>query len=164
MDQSEKKNEKKLYVEKIRNGTVIDHIKAGYATVVMKILGLDGRDGSLVTVGINVNSKSSPTGKKDIVKVENIYLDEKQINQVALISPDSKVSFIKEYEVAEKFVVKIPEIIKGIVKCPNDRCISNANREPVLPEFTVISMDPVKLGCIFCERILTREEILQIWK
>lgn len=129
----------------------------------MKILGLDGKDGSLVTVGINVNSKSSLTKKKDIVKVENIYLDEKQINQVALISPDCKVSFIKEYEVSEKFIVKVPSIISGIIKCSNDRCISNAEREPIVPEFNLVSIDPLKIGCVYCDRILTREDVLQIW-
>jgi aspartate carbamoyltransferase regulatory subunit len=159
----EKKNEKKLYIEKIRNGTVIDHIKAGFAVYVLKILGLDGKDGSLITVGINVKSTSSPTGKKDIVKVENIYLDEKQINQVALIAPDSKVSFIKEYEVSKKIIVKVPNVISGLVKCPNDKCISNADREPIISEFNTLSTDPLKIGCIYCERILTREEIIDLY-
>lgn len=153
---------KKLYVEKIRKGTVIDHIKSGFGIYVLKILGLDGKDGSLITMGINVKSNSSITGKKDIVKVENIYLDEKQINQIALISPDCKVSFINEYTVKEKFIVKVPQMIKGIIKCPNDRCITNVDREPVISEFSVISEDPLKISCVFCERVLLRPEILEI--
>jgi aspartate carbamoyltransferase regulatory subunit len=152
----------KLYVEKIRKGTVIDHIKAGFGVYVLKILGLDGKDGSLITMGINVKSNSALTGKKDIVKVENIYLDEKQINQIALISPDCKVSFIDDYNVVEKFIVKVPQMIRGIIKCPNDRCITNVDREPVIPEFSVITEDPLKITCIFCERVLLRPEILEI--
>ena len=154
-------DKKRLYVEKIRRGTVIDHIQAGFAYLVMKILRLEGKDGSLITVGINVKSNSSASGKKDLVKVENIFLDEKQINQIALISPKCKVSFIKDYQVVEKFVVKIPEIIYGIIKCPNERCITNVEREPVLTEFRVLSEDPLKLSCIYCERIVYKEEMIR---
>jgi aspartate carbamoyltransferase regulatory subunit len=152
---------KKLYVEKIRNGTVIDHIKEGYAFSVMKILGLEGKDGSLITVGINVKSNSSQSGKKDIVKVENIMLEEKQINQVAIISPKCKVSFIDDYQVKDKFVVKIPKVIHGIVVCPNEKCITNVDREPVMTEFRVISEDPLKIQCEYCERIVYQDEILR---
>ena len=156
--------EKKLYIEKIRDGTVIDHIKAGFAVFVLKILGLDGKDGSLITVGINVHSNSSPTGKKDLIKVENIYLDEKQINQIALVSPECKVSFIRDYQVEKKIIVKVPQVVTGVIKCPNEKCISNAEREPCTPEFEVISSDSVKIRCIYRERILDREDIMELWE
>lgn len=155
------KDAKKLYVEKIRRGTVIDHIKEGCAYSVMKILGLEGKDGSLITVGINVKSNSSLSGKKDIVKVENILLEEKQIHQIAIISPKCKVSFIEDYKVVEKFVVKIPKVIHGIIKCPNEKCITNVEREPVSTEFRVISEDELKIACTYCERIVYQEEILR---
>lgn len=156
------KESKFLYVEKIRNGTVIDHIKSGYAYSVLNILGLDGKDGKLITAGFNVKSNSSANGKKDIVKVENTYLDQKQINQIALISPDCKVSFIEEYEVKKKFVVEVPPIIHGIVNCPNEQCITRQDREPVLSEFHVISKDPLRISCAYCERILEQEEIMHL--
>ena len=160
-ENSKNQDAKRLYVEKIRSGTVIDHIKEGYAFSVMKILGLEGKDGSLITVGINVKSNSSQSGKKDIVKVENIMLEEKQIHQVAIISPHCKVSFIKDYKVVEKFVVKTPEVIHGIVICPNEKCITNVEREPVATDFRVISEDPLKISCTYCERIVYQEEILR---
>ncbi|MHA1766499.1 MAG: aspartate carbamoyltransferase regulatory subunit [Promethearchaeota archaeon] len=153
---------KRLYVEKIKKGTVIDHIKEGFAISVLKILGLDGRNGHLITIGINVKSNVSNSGRKDILKVENTYLDEKQIHQIALISPECKVSFIEDFQIKEKFVVKIPEIIKGIINCPNENCITNVEREPVLTEFKVLSEKPLKIACNYCERILYKEEILQM--
>jgi aspartate carbamoyltransferase regulatory subunit len=155
-------NDKKLYVEKIQNGTVIDHIKSGFAIHVVKILKLEGKDGSLVTIGINVKSNSAKSKKKDIVKVANIYLDQKQINQIALISPECKVSFIKDYDVSEKFIVKVPNVIEGIIKCPNERCITNVEREPIKSEFNILTEKPLKISCIYCERILLRPEILDI--
>ncbi len=153
---------KRLYVEKIKKGTVIDHIKEGFAISVLKILGLEGRNGTLITIGINVKSNVSSSGHKDILKVENIYLDEKQIHQIALISPECKVSFIEDFHVKEKFVVKIPTTIKGIINCPNENCITNVEREPVKTEFKVLSEKPLKIACNYCERLLYKEEILRM--
>jgi len=48
---------KELYVKKIRNGTVIDHILAGHALDVLKILGIHGGEGHIVSVAMNVISK-----------------------------------------------------------------------------------------------------------
>ncbi|MHA1719568.1 MAG: aspartate carbamoyltransferase regulatory subunit [Promethearchaeota archaeon] len=152
---------KRLYVEKIRNGTVIDHIHPGFAFSVLKILGYEGKDGNLITLGINVKSNSSQSGKKDIIKFEDVKLEEKEIHQIALISPRSKVSFIDNYNVIEKFVVKLPKSIEGIVKCPNEKCITNVEREPVATEFKVLSDDPLKVACSYCERIVFKEEIMR---
>jgi len=155
-------SEKHLYVEKICNGTVIDHIGSGLAFHIMQMLGLEGRDGKLITIGINVKSNSSVNGKKDIIKVENIYLDHEQINQIALIAPDCKVSFIEDYKVKQKFVVEVPAVIYGIIDCPNTRCISRQEREPVTPEFKVITKDPLKITCEYCGMILYRDGVLKI--
>ncbi|MHA1601938.1 MAG: aspartate carbamoyltransferase regulatory subunit [Promethearchaeota archaeon] len=153
--------QKHLSIERIRNGTVIDHINPGLAFSVLKILGYEGKDGSLITIGINVKSNSSPSGKKDIIKFEEIHLAEKEIHQIALISPKCKVSFIKGYKVIEKFVVKIPAIIEGIITCPNEKCITNVEREPVSTDFKVLSEDPLKLACTYCERIVYKEEMMR---
>ena len=154
-------NNKRLYVEKIRNGTVIDHIHPGFAFSVLKILGYEGKDGNLITLGINVKSNSSQSGKKDIIKFEDVRLEEKEIHQIALISPRCKVSFIDNYNVIEKFVVKLPKSIEGIVKCPNEKCITNVEREPVATEFKVLSDDPLKVACSYCERIVFKDEIMR---
>ncbi len=162
MSENDHNDEKRrLYVEKIRNGTVIDHINPGLAFSVLKILGFDGKDGALITIGINVKSNSSPTGKKDIIKFENKKLEEKHIHQIAVISPNCKVSFIENYDVKDKFVVKIPEEIRGIIKCPNDRCITNIEREPVVSEFRVLEKEPLKVSCSYCERIVYKDEIMK---
>jgi len=55
---------KTLRVSKIRNGTVIDHITRGHALDVAKILGITGRMDGIVTIAINVPSKS--LGVKDM--------------------------------------------------------------------------------------------------
>ena len=162
MSENEQTEEaKRLYVEKIRNGTVIDHIHPGFAFSVLKILGFDGEDGGLITIGINVKSNSSISGKKDIIKFEGKRLEEKHIHKIAVISPHSKVSFIENYNVIEKFIVELPKIVKGIIKCPNEHCITNVDREPVTTEFRVLADDPLKISCAFCERIVYKQEIMK---
>jgi len=57
-----------LVVRRISNGTVIDHIPAGRALKVLKILGITGEEGLMVSLVMNASSKK--LGRKDIVKVE----------------------------------------------------------------------------------------------
>ena len=61
-------SDKELRVSKIKNGTVIDHIRGGFALDVVKILGMTGKEKKVMTIAINVPSKRF--GVKDIVKIE----------------------------------------------------------------------------------------------
>ena len=58
---------KSLSVAAIRNGTVFDHIKAGNALRIIRLLDL-AKEGHQVTVGLNLPSKE--LGVKDLIKVE----------------------------------------------------------------------------------------------
>ncbi len=149
---------KELYVKKIRDGTVIDHISAGYALDVLKILGIDGRGGHVVSVAMNVTSKQQP--KKDIVKVENRELKQDEVDKIALIAPGATINIIRDYEVAEKTRVKLPKTIGGIVRCANPSCVSNAG-EPVAPRFMVEKEDPLRLRCYYCARFMEKPDVLK---
>ncbi len=139
---------KELKIPLIKNGTVIDHIKAGNAIKVLRILGIPQNLSSTVSVAINVKSH---LGKKDIVKVENRELDTYEVDKIALIAPKATINIIRNYEVTEKHKVELPEEIIGIVRCSNPTCVSN-NNEPVKSRFKVINKDPPKIICYFCER------------
>ena len=54
-----------MIIDSIQNGIVIDHISAGKAMELYRILGLDKLD---CTIAIIKNAKSSKMGKKDIIK------------------------------------------------------------------------------------------------
>jgi len=147
---------KKIKITPIENGTVIDHIRQGQALKVLKILNLiNSKIDSIVSVAMNVDSHM---GKKDIVKVENMELNNEDLDKISLISPEATVNIIRDYEVVEKHRVRLPDIAKGIVKCKNNTCITNQN-EPILSKFEVIGDDPVTLRCKYCERIMRGEEI-----
>ena len=139
---------KELKVTPIKNGTVIDHITAGRALKVLRVMNIPETTTSVVSVLMNVSGKK---GKKDIVKVENRELDPRELNKIALIAPNATINIIREYEVVKKHTVELPREVFGIARCPNPTCISNA-REPVESRFHVISKDPPRLRCYYCER------------
>lgn len=139
---------KELKIPRIKDGTVIDHITAGNAVKVLHILGIPRSTSSVVSVAINVKSKF---GKKDIVKVENRELDPQEVDKIALIAPKATINIIRDYEVAKKHKVELPNEIIGIVSCSNPTCVSNA-KEPVKSRFKVISKDPPRIKCYYCER------------
>ncbi|WP_132058353.1 aspartate carbamoyltransferase regulatory subunit [Halorussus amylolyticus] len=137
-----------LRVSKIRNGTVIDHIRAGQALNVLAILGIDGTGGETVSVGINV--PSDRMHHKDIVKVEGKELSQDEVDVLSLVAPEATINIIREYEVAEKQHLERPDRVVGVLSCPNHNCITNAD-EPVETKFEVLD-DGVR--CEYCETIL----------
>lgn len=158
MTQSDEKRDS-LRIDKIKNGTVIDHIPANTALKVLRILGLPGTHDAVISIGMNVKSKRLQNNKKDIIKIENLHLDEQLMNKIALIAPNATIVRIREMQIDEKFTVQLPDEVYGIVECPNNRCISNT-AEPVKTHFKVIDRKPlIKIQCEYCDRILFEKEI-----
>jgi len=151
-------SKKTLRVSKIKDGTVIDHITSGHALDVVKILGITGRRGGVVTVAMNVPSKR--LGVKDMVKVEGRELAASEVDKIALLAPHASINIIKDYKVVEKKRVKLPETIKGIVKCDNPACISNSS-EPVQSKFYVEKQEPLRLKCHYCGHVMEKGDILK---
>lgn len=143
---------KEMRVRPIKNGTVIDHITAGQALNVLKILGISGTTTAVVSVAMNVPSKV--LGSKDIVKIEDRELEEKEVDRVSLIAPNATINIIRDFEVVEKYRVDLPERLEGVMKCDNPNCISNTS-EPVISKFTV-NKKPVELRCIYCEHVISQ--------
>jgi aspartate carbamoyltransferase regulatory subunit len=140
---------KEFKVMPIKNGTAIDHITPGMALKVLKILGITGSKESIVSVAMNVPSAKCQL--KDIVKIENRELEPHEINKIALIAPNATFNIIRDFNVDNKHVVKLPDMIEGIVKCENPNCISNKS-EPITPKCVVVSKTPVSLKCYYCDR------------
>ena len=149
---------KTLRVSKIKEGTVIDHITGGHALDVIKILGITGRSEGAVTVAMNVPSKR--LGMKDMVKVEGRELNSKEVDKIALLAPHATINIVRDYKVAEKERVKLPKVLRGIVKCANPACVSNS-KEPVQPTFYVESEDPLRLRCHYCGYIMEKQDVLK---
>jgi aspartate carbamoyltransferase regulatory subunit len=151
-------SEKELRVNKIRNGTVIDHIRGGFALDVIKILGITGKEKRVMTIAVNVPSKR--IGVKDIVKIEGKALSTQEVNRIALVAPHASINFIRDYTVVDKIEVKLPQLIEGIVKCGNPCCISNAD-EPITAKFYVTQSEPLVLKCHYCGVSVEQADVLR---
>ena len=147
-----------MRVAKIRDGTVVDHITPGHALDVLRILGITGKGDSVISVLMNVASQRY--GRKDIVKIENRELKPEEVNKIALIAPHATINIIRNHEVVEKRRVRLPKVIKGIIRCTNPSCITNSS-EPIEPLFYTKQETPLKLRCHYCDRIMGREDVLR---
>ena len=150
MEQSE------LMVRRIKEGTVIDHIDEGKGIQVLDALRIDGKDGSLITIALNVPSGKSK--KKDIIKVENKFLKDDDTNKIAVIAPKATINIIKNYKLIEKRRVALPNEIDRIFRCTNPDCITNS-AEHIESVMDLIDKEGMILKCRYCARILDVNEI-----
>ena len=142
-----------LKVDVIEKGTVVDHIKAGRGQKVLVILGAGEGHSERAALVMNVPSKK--LGKKDIVKIEGKIVSEEVANMIALISPGASINIIENSSVAKKYVVSLPDKLKGVGSCPNPNCITN--KEESIKQFT---KENESYRCHFCERLLSAEELI----
>lgn len=149
-------SETTLRVSKIKDGTVIDHITAGHALDVLKILRITDHVSGVVTVGMNVPSKT--LGLKDMVKIEGRELKSEEVDKIALLAPHASINIIRNYKVVDKQLVRLPNIIRETVKCANPVCISNS-KEPVKSTFYVDNKEPLRLRCHYCGYIMEKQDI-----
>ena len=143
--------ESDLTVRRIKDGTVIDHIDQGKGIKVLEALQIDGKEGNVITIALNVPSGKSK--KKDMIKVENKYLENDDTNKLAVIAPNSTVNIIKNYKLVEKRRVSLPNEIERIFKCSNPDCVTNSP-EHIESTMDVIDKTGLVLKCRYCSRIL----------
>ncbi|MFC2113827.1 aspartate carbamoyltransferase regulatory subunit [Bacteroidota bacterium] len=146
---------KELIVSAIDTGTVIDHIPAKSVMKVVRILGLENFENTIL---IGTNFHSDKLGKKGIIKVKGKFFKSEIINKIALVAPQATLTIIEDYDVKDKTIVEVPDEIIGIVQCPNPKCITN--HESITTQFNVVSKNNgIKLKCHYCEKTAEKDEI-----
>lgn len=140
--------EQELRVNKIENGTVIDHVSGGQALNVLSILGIDGSKGSTLSIAMNV--PSDRLGRKDILKIEGRELSQEEVDVLSLIAPEATINIIRDFDVVDKSRVERPTTVRGILACPNHSCIT-ASSEPVTSQFDVLASG---VRCGYCGTII----------
>jgi len=143
-------------VDAIKNGTVIDHIPEEKGILIAELLCLKSWQYP-VTIGVSFTSQNQ--GKKDIIKIENRELTEEEVNKIALIAPQATINIIRNYQVAKKFQVELPDILDNIIKCSNPDCVTN--HEPISCSrfFLEENRRNQLFRCAYCERYFTREDL-----
>ena len=126
-----------LNVGAIKEGFVLDHIKAGMSLSIYHDLKLDELD---CCVAIIKNAKSNKMGKKDILKVEcnidNLDLD--------------ILGFIDHNITVEKRALKLPTSVTNVIKCKNPRCITSIEQE-LDQIFLLTDPEHEVYRCKYCE-------------
>lgn len=148
-------DKKELAVAALRNGTVIDHIPASSLFKVVKILDIPSMSNA-VTIGFNLSSPAM--GKKGIIKVADMEFPQEVINRIAIAAPGAVINIIRDYEVAAKQPVVLPDTIEGLVVCNNPKCITR--NEPIPSRFEVIDTDGPTLRCHYCEHETSGNDII----
>ncbi len=134
-----------MNVDSIRDGIVIDHIAAGNAMKLYRLLGLDGLD---VPVAMITNVVSAKLGRKDIIKIDaDIPVD---INVIGYVDPGATVNIIRNGELAEKKRIGLPETLVNVLKCKNPRCISSCEQE-LDQVFRLSDREKREYRCVWCE-------------
>ena len=146
-------------VTAINNGTVIDHVPAGSALAVIRMLGISEDRASPISLVMNV--PSSKHGRKDIIKVEDRELTQDELDRLALIAPKASVAIIRSYSVAEKREVSIGSELVNIASCTFSNCITTNPREPQDHRLKVVKADPLQLRCRYCGRSQKMEELIE---
>jgi aspartate carbamoyltransferase regulatory subunit len=143
--------ENTLLVTAIKNGTVIDHIPCGQAIQIIFLLSLS-KGTQPITIGLNLVSQK--LGNKDLIKIENRQLTEREADQIAIFAPNATINLVNDFRIEKKLKPTLPNEIEHVLLCPNHRCIS---RNETSSFFYVESFkNKVHLRCKFCEKFFER--------
>jgi len=136
-----------LNIDQIKNGIVIDHIKAGQGIHIFNWLGLDKAP---YTVAFVVNANSGQMGKKDIIKIDNTI--DINFNILGLIDPNITVNIIENQKITEKIKLQLPEKVEDVLICKNPRCITST--EKYIPHiFHLVNPELRTYRCEYCDEI-----------
>ena len=144
-------HDNKLQVEAIKRGTVIDHIPAQIGFKLLSLFKLTETD-QRITIGLNL--PSGEMGRKDLIKIENTFLSEDQVDQLALYAPQATVNRIDNYEVVGKScwsartatVSAMPNRFLPALPCENAPMTSRSNANTVKKSFPIMWCWPINCG------------------
>lgn len=134
-----------LNISGIHEGFVLDHIKAGMSLQIYRDLKLDKLD---CTVAIIKNAKSSKMGKKDIIKLDaDIPVD---LDAIGYVDPGATVNYIKNGVLDHKQSIRMPKMLKNVIRCKNPRCITTIEQE-LDQVFKLTDEEHKVYRCLYCE-------------
>ncbi|MBC8595747.1 aspartate carbamoyltransferase regulatory subunit [Qingrenia yutianensis] len=134
-----------MNIDSIKNGIVLDHIKAGKSMEIYKFLNLGELDCSVAIIK-NVNSRLM--GKKDIIKIDDDI--DVNLDVLGYIDPGITVNIIKDEKLVKKCHLTLPETVKNVIKCKNPRCITTTEQE-IEHIFKLTDRENKVYRCIYCE-------------
>ena len=137
-----------MKIDSIKNGIVIDHIRATKGMEIYEALKLKDLNCS---VAIITNAKSKKMGRKDIIKIDkDIKIN---MDVIGFIEPNATINIVKNDELVDKYNVKLPEKIVNIASCQNPRCITSIEKD-LNQVFVLTDKENQVYRCQYCEMSL----------
>ena len=134
-----------MKIDSIKNGYVLDHIKAGNSMRIYNYLNLEQLECS---VAILKNVKSSKMGRKDIMKIDSLI--DLDFDILGYIDPGITINIIENDAIVAKRELCLPERLTNVIRCRNPRCITTTEQE--LPHvFRLTDRENRIYRCIYCE-------------
>jgi aspartate carbamoyltransferase regulatory subunit len=141
-----------LTIGGLNHGLVIDHIKAGGAMKIYEYLNLDSLN---CQIAIIKNAKSLKMGVKDIIKIDgDIDVD---FDMLGVLDPNITLDFIENGVITKKLVPQLPDIVVGIIKCKNPRCITSIE-QGLVHKFKLTNSIKGIYRCMYCEQAYARSK------
>ena len=137
-----------MKIDSIKNGIVIDHIRAKKGMEIYDALNLKDLDSS---VAIITNAKSQKMGRKDIIKIDKDI--EINMDVIGFLEPNATINIVKDDKLVDKYKVNLPEKIVNIAKCQNPRCITSVEKD-LDQIFILADKDKQVYRCKYCEMSL----------
>ncbi len=143
-----------MMVQKIRQGIVVDHIKAGIGLAILEMLAGDLKGRAVLLH----NAFSRKLGRKDVLKIEFGLSDGRELQLISLFSPGATLNWIEDWEVVRKEKVEPPEFVEGMLRCPNPKCISN---DPIEKRFlkSRFRLEGDSYFCVYCGASINRNSV-----
>ena len=134
-----------INVSQLKKGIIIDHIEAGRGFEIYKELHLNDINDVVVLLK-NIPSKKMK--KKDLIKIEtDLQID---MNVLGLIDPNVTINFVKNGEMYKKIKLTLPQIVEGIMKCKNPRCITQHEDVGEI-KFHLVNEEKKQYRCEYCD-------------
>ncbi len=134
-----------MKIDAIKDGIVIDHITAGKAMDLYKLLKLEKMD---CPVAIMQNVSSVKMGRKDIIKINGEF--DLDMDILGYVDPNATVNVIKDSVLVEKRSIALPQKLTNVITCKNPRCITTTEQE--LPHiFKLTDPEGRVYRCVYCE-------------
>ena len=134
-----------LNVDTIKNGLVIDHIKAGCGPQIFHF-----------TSALIMNVPSKKAERKDIIKIDNIINIDYSV--LGFVDPNICVNIIKDEKIVRKIRMELPDRVENVIKCKNPRCITMT--EHYVPQvFILADRKKATYRCEYCDAFYTAGKI-----
>ena len=134
-----------MNIDGVKNGIVLDHIKAGKSMMAYQLLGLDKVKSC---VAIIQNADSSKYGKKDIIKIDELI--DLDYDVLGYIDSNITVNIVKDGKMVEKKHMALPTELRNVVKCKNPRCITSVEQE-IVQIFRLKNKEKKVYRCAYCD-------------